>query len=217
MKKTGLIIVIAVIILILAGVLLFPVTRRLKDGGTVEYNAILYSVKKIRSVDSVAGGFQVGTKVRILFWNVYDDVALVPFEKTEEPVEIEETGVVIEKASEDNNVLLHIEYQPGGEMSREEFEELCVSFDVSFTGEVKNIKTGEEKQLSEEDFKTVNDYANDIIKGNKKLNKDDGCDLPAYNIKAYNDKGASYTLEANCDGWVDNADEIIDILSSYFK
>ncbi len=49
MKKKGLIVVIAVVLLIL----LFPVRNHLKDGGTVEYKAILYKVSNVKRLISI--------------------------------------------------------------------------------------------------------------------------------------------------------------------
>lgn len=62
-----------VIIILTALMLLIPIPRRLKDGGTVEYNAVLYSVDKVHQLCRY-GIYAKGTRVRILFWTVYDDV-----------------------------------------------------------------------------------------------------------------------------------------------
>ena len=62
-----------VIIILTALMLLIPIPRRLKDGGTVEYNAVLYSVDKVHQLCRY-GMYAKGTRVRILFWTVYDDV-----------------------------------------------------------------------------------------------------------------------------------------------
>ena len=64
------ILIILIILLIVA--LLIPIPRRLK-GGIVEYNAILYSVKKVHTIYS-DGSYSKGKQIRILFWTVYDDV-----------------------------------------------------------------------------------------------------------------------------------------------
>ena len=67
-------VVIAVaIIQVVLSVMLIPIPRHLKDGGTVEYNALLYSVHKVHSLN-MSDGYDVGTKVRVLFWVVFDDV-----------------------------------------------------------------------------------------------------------------------------------------------
>ncbi len=49
MKKKVIIVILAVILLIL----LFPIRNQLKDGGTVEYKAILYKVSKVKRLISV--------------------------------------------------------------------------------------------------------------------------------------------------------------------
>ncbi|MCR4865296.1 MAG: hypothetical protein K5921_00055 [Lachnospiraceae bacterium] len=80
--------IIAAMIIVLVILLLIPVPRRLKDGGTIEYNAVLYSVKKVHSLYHDFG-YMEGTKVRVLFWNVFDDVELPErlFELTDEDYE----------------------------------------------------------------------------------------------------------------------------------
>ena len=54
-----------VIIIVICAILLVPIPVRYKDGGTVEYNAILYTVRKVHSLH--LRGYDIGTQVRILF------------------------------------------------------------------------------------------------------------------------------------------------------
>ncbi len=75
MKKAKKRIIIVTAMAILA-VSLIPIPRYLKDGGTVEYNALLYSVHQVHSLN-LDGGYNVGTKVRVLFWTVFDNVQAV--------------------------------------------------------------------------------------------------------------------------------------------
>ena len=65
-----------VIIIIICAIFFIPIRTVYKDGGTVVYRAILYSVGKIHSVQPQ--GYSIGTRVRFLFWTVYDDVEFVP-------------------------------------------------------------------------------------------------------------------------------------------
>lgn len=60
--------------------MLIPMRTQYKDGGTVVYRAILYSVTKQHSlaVSEHRKGCNIGTEVRILFWEVYSDVEFVP-------------------------------------------------------------------------------------------------------------------------------------------
>lgn len=86
MKKKTIIITVIVILLF---VLLFPIKLMLKDGGTVEYKAILYTVTK-RQTESIDPddpsriGLYIGTEIKILFWEVYNDVEFFPDETTGE-------------------------------------------------------------------------------------------------------------------------------------
>ncbi len=63
-----------IIMVIIALILLFPVPIRYKDGGTVKYQAILYSVtdyKSLRGID----GYDTGIEIKILgTYSIDDDV-----------------------------------------------------------------------------------------------------------------------------------------------
>ena len=78
MKKK--ITVISVIILLF--IMLIPVKMECDDGGTVNYSAILYGITKRHSMYTKDGlnGYDIGTEVRILFFEVYNDVEFVPGE-----------------------------------------------------------------------------------------------------------------------------------------
>lgn len=68
-----------ILIVLLCLILLVPIPVGYKDGGTVEYNAVLYTVRKVHRIpDRKPTGYDVGTQVRILFWTVYDDVRYDP-------------------------------------------------------------------------------------------------------------------------------------------
>ena len=65
------------ICILLAIVLLIPIPMRLKDGGTVAYNAILYRVEDVHRIDpeaTSADDYLEGTIVKILDIEVYNDV-----------------------------------------------------------------------------------------------------------------------------------------------
>jgi len=65
------------ICVLLAIVLLIPIPMRLKDGGTVAYNAILYRVEDVHRIDpeaTSADDYLEGTIVKILGIEVYNDV-----------------------------------------------------------------------------------------------------------------------------------------------
>ena len=63
--------------------LLIPVPMYYKDGGTVDYKAVLYSVRKEHSIAGTPGeeGFNIGTRIKLLGWEVYDDVKFVPINR----------------------------------------------------------------------------------------------------------------------------------------
>ena len=68
--------------ILLIAFLLVPMVYEADDGGTRQYVAPLYSVTKQHSVYTENGtkGYLTGTVVRVLFFEVYDNVIFVPDE-----------------------------------------------------------------------------------------------------------------------------------------
>ena len=66
-----------ILIILICAILLIPVPTWYKDGGTVKYTAITYSLTKQHSLSSQGKGYNVGTRIKILFWTIYDDVKFV--------------------------------------------------------------------------------------------------------------------------------------------
>ncbi len=62
-----------IIIIIALIVLLFPIKLRYKDGGTVEYKALVYSVKDYHAIHSVEGEYLEGITVEIFGIEVFDN------------------------------------------------------------------------------------------------------------------------------------------------
>ena len=80
MKLKHTAIVISVISLL---ILLFPIRLQYRDGGTVEYKAILYSVIKKHSAADENGnpGFHIGTVVELFGLELYNQVHFVPLDE----------------------------------------------------------------------------------------------------------------------------------------
>lgn len=67
--------------ILVALVLLVPIPLHYKDGGTVKYSALLYSVTNVHSIvtqyvadGEYKNGYEVGTIVRVIGFEVYNDV-----------------------------------------------------------------------------------------------------------------------------------------------
>ena len=77
MKKKSIIIIIIVLF-----ILLFPLRLQRKDGGTVDYAAVLYGVTKMHAYhhEGEQLGLNVGVQIRILWFQVYDNVRFVPLD-----------------------------------------------------------------------------------------------------------------------------------------
>lgn len=82
MKK----IIVIILSAIVAVALLFPIKSQIKDGGTVKYDAVLYGITKKHALCSEAVSakeglhYNIGTRVRILWFNVYDSNEFIPIE-----------------------------------------------------------------------------------------------------------------------------------------
>ena len=71
MKK----IIIITICVLLAIVLLVPIPLRLKDGGTVVYRAVLYSIEDVHRLDhNSESGYIEGIVINILGFEVYNSI-----------------------------------------------------------------------------------------------------------------------------------------------
>ena len=78
MKKKVIIISVAIILL----VLLFPIRNQLKDGGTVEYKALVYKVSKVKRLITIEEmeqegkikEYDYGIIIEILGFEVYNNV-----------------------------------------------------------------------------------------------------------------------------------------------
>ena len=70
MKKKIILIVVLIILLIL----LIPIPIKLRDGGSTEYRALLYTVTRYNKLDeSNATKFVNGTKIEILGFEIYNN------------------------------------------------------------------------------------------------------------------------------------------------
>lgn len=70
MKKKS----VLIIIIIIALILLIPIPMRLKDGGSIKFQALLYSVTKYHKLDHVANGYLDGIRIEILGMKLYDNI-----------------------------------------------------------------------------------------------------------------------------------------------
>ena len=78
MKKKVIIILVAIILL----VLLFPIKNQLKDGGTVEYKALVYKVSKVKKLiskeemeqEGKIKEYDYGIIIEILGFEIYNNV-----------------------------------------------------------------------------------------------------------------------------------------------
>ena len=65
--------IIRITIIIIALILLFPIPLRYKDGGTVKYQAVLYSITDYHALRGV-DGYDTGIEIKILGITVYKNM-----------------------------------------------------------------------------------------------------------------------------------------------
>ena len=71
MKNKNICLIFVVVLLI---IMLIPIPGKLKDGGSTEYNAVLYSVTKYHSINHESTkGYDDGWKIKILGFTIYDE------------------------------------------------------------------------------------------------------------------------------------------------
>lgn len=67
--------IITAICILLVIVLLIPIPMRMKDGGTVKYQAVLYSISDVhRLAPSNVSGYEDGIIIEILGMQIYNNV-----------------------------------------------------------------------------------------------------------------------------------------------
>ena len=67
--------IITLVVIILLVLLLFPIPMKLKDGGTIEYKAILYQVSDVHKINvNSKSGYDTGIIIKILGFEVYNSV-----------------------------------------------------------------------------------------------------------------------------------------------
>lgn len=64
--------IIRITIIIIALILIFPIPLRYKDGGTVKYQALLYSITDYHALRGV-DGYDTGIEIKILGITVYEN------------------------------------------------------------------------------------------------------------------------------------------------
>ena len=68
------------LVLILLLALLIPIRLVYKDGGSIEWRAVLWQVRKFHRIED--NGYRVGTRITLFmgYVTIYDDTVIVPYE-----------------------------------------------------------------------------------------------------------------------------------------
>ncbi len=93
--------IIIVVIIVIAIILLFPIPMRLKDGGSIKFQALLYNITKYHKLNpAVDGGYVNGIKIEILGAEILDSTKRTEINSnTKERIKISDL-----KISNSNNI-----------------------------------------------------------------------------------------------------------------
>lgn len=113
--------------------------------------------------------------------------------------------------------LLTLNYQPGGEMTKEQFEAGKASYTVYGDGRVVNDKNGEEKKLEGEDIEKVKEYAKMVTDGKADVIERGGDDMPSYSVTAFEADGREHQLTAHSGSDIVGFSEIYKLVREKFE
>lgn len=190
MKKKKIIIIVAVVIFI---ILLLPIPMQLKDGGSVEYKAILYNVTKIHRLNIKSStGYEDGWKVNILGITIYNRYN---FEEKDKSIALEDVNdKIINYFNSEENYYSNLAYnyvdsekqvvivglvdndkKNQDEFISKVFSNCCGSKYINYIKENSMIEFREAKDIFEakiidakDDYITV-----EVLKDSKQFKKDD--------------------------------------------
>ena len=127
---------IIVVMIVIMVILLFPIRFKLKDGGSIEYKALLYKITNVNKLNHYSEtGYDKGLKIEILGLEVYNNVVVAKPKNTD----IEETPQKYSKIID--NICLELNI-----LSEWQYEELQTDLDNDFYKfALKLYKNNEEK------------------------------------------------------------------------
>ena len=112
--------------------------------------------------------------------------------------------------------LLTFGYQPGGEMTKEQFESGRANYTVYADGRVVNDKNGEEKTLESDEFEKLKEYAEMVINNKVDVIERDGADMPSYSVTVYETDGKTHRLTSNSGGEIVGFNEVYKLVREKF-
>ena len=119
--------------------------------------------------------------------------------------------------SQNEGVLCKLSYQPGGDMTQEEFDERSWNFTVFRDGKVTDEKTGEQKALSATELEKCRDFSDKVVNKQFKVVNEEGEDMPSYSFTAYDEKGVSHQQSVQSVAAIEGFDEICKIVNDKFS
>ena len=123
---------IIILIVVIAIILLFPIPMKLKDGGSIEFKALLYSITKYHELDSrVNGGYVDGIGIEILGMKILDTRKMETITATEKRIRLED----LEIKAEDTDTTKLVKFD--GRLYGKSFA--LIDFEAMFGGPIGEI------------------------------------------------------------------------------
>ncbi len=113
--------------------------------------------------------------------------------------------------------LLTLNYQPGGDMTKEQFEAGKANYTVYGDGRVVNDKNGEENKLEGEDIEKVKEYAKMVKDGTADVIERGGDDMPSYSVTVFEADGREHQLTAYSGSEIVGFSEIYKLVREKFE
>lgn len=142
--------------------------------------------------------------------------------KTKKSIEIEtpdpdkkDDPVDDENTTTESDLILKLNYQPGGDITKEEFDAKSNTWKISSERHVTD-KNGVEITLSRKDMDKIVELYSNLCEGNVTENDSQICDGPSYSLIVYTENDEMLAYDWNYSHQVEEVDQIAEIIWEYY-
>lgn len=142
--------------------------------------------------------------------------------KTKKPIEIEtpdldkkDDPVDDENTTTESDLILKLNYQPGGDITKEEFDAKSNTWKITSERHVTD-KNGVEITLSRKDMDKIVELYSNLCEGNITENDSQICDGPSYSLIIYTENDEMLAYDWNYSHQVEEVYQIAEIIWEYY-
>lgn len=142
--------------------------------------------------------------------------------KTKKPTEIEtpdpdkkDDPVDDENTTAESDLILKLNYQPGGDITKEEFDAKSNTWKITSERHVTD-KNGVEITLSRKDMDKIVELYSNLCEGNVTENDRQICDGPSYSLIVYTENDEMLAYDWNYSHQVEEVYQIAEIIWEYY-